>query len=296
MRPQVFDFQAYVAQHKDPEARARAMSFGEYAYRGDIKALRTLHAFMPVRMMLSAGLQLWAGWGRQAVLTQSTKASEKEGARVHRAALEAAQALHMPPVQVFLSHQLKDASAHALGDREEVFVAVHTELPKLLDDRSLLFELGRQFGHIQNAHVVYRTVYYYADELANVVLRWVAKPAVMAIQHWRKRATLTADRAGLLACRELDVAIRRMAQQAISTRRLEEDLKLEDVLEALRKDPGAPPFGEKVGAGRLPLHLRVAALRAFSQSQFYLEHIASYAEKGKSLSAVDDELDAMLRG
>ena len=220
MKSENFDFQAYVAAHKDPDERTRSLSFGDYAYRGDIKHLRTLHTLAPVRVLVSGTLQLWGGWGRSAILKGALKATPRDAQRVYDLAHRAGQRLHMLPTQVYVTGALKNVRAQALGDRDEGFVALHTEAVRSLDDDALLFHIGRQLGHIQNDHVLFQTAAFYGDEIAGVVVRWAIRPGLFALNQWRQRAALTADRAGLLACQSLSVATRQIVEHAVAGRRL----------------------------------------------------------------------------
>src|SRR5690606_21217927 len=99
---------------------------------------------------------------------------------------------------------------------QETFVALHTEAVKNYDDKTLTFLIGRELGHAQNGHVIYLTAAFYADEVAGVIVKTAIKPSIVALNRWRQLATITADRAGLLCCRSLDVAIRQIVRESIA--------------------------------------------------------------------------------
>lgn len=291
-----FDFQAYIGEHKDPQARGRSFSVGDYAFRADIKWLRTLHALTPVRALLAATSRLWSGWGRKRVLEDATRASEKDATRVYALSRQAARALHMAPMQVYVTPHLKDVPAQALGDDAEVFVALHTEAVRSYDDTALLFLLGRQLGHVQNGHVRYLTAYFYADEIAGSVVRWTLKPALAALSKWYRLATLTADRAGLLACKDLEAARRQIVHQSLARQRMHEDIDVDAVLAELERSDKGQGMLERLLQRNPGVGLRLRALEHFAQSRFYRDHIGEAEPGGTTLTEVDDAVDVLITG
>ncbi|PJB44775.1 MAG: hypothetical protein CO108_08300 [Deltaproteobacteria bacterium CG_4_9_14_3_um_filter_63_12] len=290
-----FDFQGYISNRKNPEERAKSLTFGDYAFRGDIKWLRTLTTLVPVRLMVGATMQLWSGWGRKEVLADAVRASEKDASRLLEVSNEAARALHMAPIPVYLTHHLKEVPAQALGDDEETFIAVHTGAVREMSDPQLTFVIGRQLGHAQNGHVIYQTAAFYVDEIANVVVRWAVAPGQVALNQWRRRAAITADRAGLLACRSLEVAGRQIIDEAIALERLEKDVDVDAFVKALEADGGKAGFFDKLTLKAPAVSIRLAALRAFSETQYYFDHIGKRSTEGRSMAEVDDEVEAVLR-
>ncbi len=76
-----------------------------------------------------------------------------------------------------------------------------------LSTEELRFVIGHECGHIQNNHVVYLTALYYLMYSANLFVRWIVTPAVLALQSWTRRAEVTCDRAGLICSGDVDVAL-----------------------------------------------------------------------------------------
>lgn len=83
----------------------------------------------------------------------------------------------------------------------------------LLNEDELLFMLGREVGHIKSGHVFYQMM---ADSLQAIsqflseatlgISNLISMPLRAALLHWYRMAEFTADRAGLLACQDIDVA------------------------------------------------------------------------------------------
>lgn len=291
-----FDFQRYIEEHREPGERrtGRARNVSDYAFRGDVKQLHTLDGLAPVRLVMSGSLRLWRGWGRARLLKDALRVGGGEAPRVSELARQCVSALHMPAQVVYVAPALRDVAARAVGTDGDLCVVVQPEAVKALSDAALLFVLGRELGHVQNGHVSYATAAFYAEDLANQVVRWAFTPAVTAIRGWLRRSQLTADRAGLLCCRDLGVAREQMLRAALGERRMEEDIDVDRYLEELEaKKPGM--LGS-LSENFPDLRVRLAALQAFSECQFYLDHIGDRNQTGRSLSQVDDDVDEMLRG
>lgn len=293
MAVETFDFQRYINEHRDPNKSHRSLPVGEYAYRGDVRLLRTLHTLAPVRLMVTATLRLWKTWGKRKLLKGSSRVGEQDAPRIRDLAMSAARALHLTPQVLYLTPQLRGEVARALGMNGEFFVAVQPESARTLDDAALLFVLGRELGHIQNGHVIYHTAAYYGDELAGMVVKWATTPAVLSLNRWRQHSELTADRAGLLACKNLEAARQQIARQSLAERQLESDIDIDAVINGdieLDNPSYIKSFGE-----RLPeLRLRLAALEAFSKSRYYHDHLGDHPEEALTLSEVDAAVEEMI--
>jgi len=291
---ETFDFQAYIAEHKDPEARQRSVAVGDYAFRLDVKWLRTLQALAPMRVLLGATARLWRGWGRKEVLEDAVRATEREATRVYNLARDAARDLHMAPVAIYVTPHLKDVPAVALGDEEETFVAVHTEAVRALDDASLSFLLGQQLARVHNGHVRYVTAQFYADEIAGMVVRWAIKPSLISLNKWSQHATITVDRGGLLACRSLDAATRQIVRQSLADKRMHEDVDLDDVMAELDETDDRGSLLERLFSRSPAVSRRVAALELFAETRYWRDHTGDAEPGGLSLSEVDDRVAVMI--
>jgi Zn-dependent protease with chaperone function len=297
MSVETFDFQKYISEHRDPGAKRRSLPVGEYAFRGDVQALRALHGLAPARLLVGATLRFWQSFGgRKAVMEGAARASEQEAPRVYEQAMQAARALKMSPQVVLLTPNLKgNQVARALGMEDEALVAVQPMMVPAMDDAALRFFIGRELGHLQNGHAAYLTAAFYADEVAADAIRWALKPALLGLNRWRQRSELTADRAGLLCVRDLPTARLLIARHALADQRVESDVDAQAALDALSQP--AEEGRWRQWAERLPsLRLRVQALEAFARSQLWLDLTGQRDGEGLTLSEVDDEVEGMLRG
>ncbi|PIE34804.1 hypothetical protein CSA56_06620 [candidate division KSB3 bacterium] len=120
---------------------------------------------------------------------------------------------------------------------ETPFVVVSTGLLELMTDDEVLYVLGHELGHWQAHHVLYkmasRIVTGAASALADVTLglgRLLTAPLQLALLKWDRCSELTADRAGLLASRRVDAAIRSLMKLAGGSRSIYEQMDYQEFI------------------------------------------------------------------
>lgn len=95
----------------------------------------------------------------------------------------------------------------------------------LLEADELRFVLGHEVGHIKSRHVLYKQVAQFLPMMAQAVGKMtfgvgsiltglVTSPLHLSLARWDHMSEFTADRAGLLACQDVDAATRLMMKVA----------------------------------------------------------------------------------
>src|SRR6185295_11143947 len=119
-----------------------------------------------------------------------------------------------------------------------------------LSESALLDVLGRECGRIQNGHVPFRTALHYLQHARNTLVRWAVRPATLTLQAWRRRADVTADRAGLLCARDLDVSLQTLTKVSTSSDGQIDSRELERRKRALSRFAGSAYYRTVVGGSR----------------------------------------------
>jgi Zn-dependent protease with chaperone function len=132
-----------------------------------------------------------------------------------------------------------------------------------LTPSELLDVLGRECGRLQNGHVPFGTALHYLQHAKTTLVRWAVRPATLTLQAWSRRADITADRAGLLCARDLDVSLSALAKAAATQ--------------------------EPRDVAR-----RQLALRRFAGSAYYTTVVGSDNEEGESTEECDAAVAAIL--
>jgi Zn-dependent protease with chaperone function len=200
-----------------PPARARVVLTGissraweHPADRGALTALRELKGFDDVLKAI-AGMWNERAWRLQ-FLGGAIKVDHRQYPRVHRLYAEAAASLDVADLPELYVQNDRNLNAMAVG-MATPFIVVNSGMLELADDDELRCLLGHELGHVLSGHAVYRTMIII---MTNLMLRlaWFAIGAIVlygilaALLEWWRKAELSADRAGLLACQDPAASLR----------------------------------------------------------------------------------------
>lgn len=100
-------------------------------------------------------------------------------------------------------------NAYTTGYQNDAILVMYTGAIDLMPDSELQFIIGHEAGHIKSGHVLYHVMAAYISQiLAQMgILGNLGTPLVLALNYWNRMSEFTADRAGLLACQDLDAAL-----------------------------------------------------------------------------------------
>jgi len=95
-----------------------------------------------------------------------------------------------------------------------------------LKEQEVMFILGHELGHIKSEHTLYYQMASYFSMIGNVLGSFtlgigeiISKPIELALLYWSRMSEFTADRAGLLACQDIDSTMSVMMKLAGLPRR-----------------------------------------------------------------------------
>ena len=112
----------------------------------------------------------------------------------------------MPQIYTQWSYNV---NAYTTGYKNDTILVLFTGAADLMSDAELTFITGHEAGHIKSGHVLYHVM---GQVFANIVSQSILAgsllgPIQIALQYWNRMSEFTADRAGLLACQNLDAAL-----------------------------------------------------------------------------------------
>lgn len=112
----------------------------------------------------------------------------------------------MPQIYTQWSYNV---NAYTTGYKNDTILVLFTGAVDLMSDAELTFISGHEAGHIKSGHVLYHVM---GQVFANIVSQSVLAgsllgPIQIALQYWNRMSEFTADRAGLLACQDIDAAL-----------------------------------------------------------------------------------------
>lgn len=101
-------------------------------------------------------------------------------------------------------------NAYTTGYKNDAFIVLSTGAVDKLEDNELRFVIGHEAGHVKSGHVLYHLMTAFLGQILAAIpgVNNVGALGIgSALTYWNRMSEFTADRAGLLACQDLDAAL-----------------------------------------------------------------------------------------
>ncbi len=125
---------------------------------------------------------------------------------------------------------------------EKPIIVLNAGLVDSMTTDELLFIVGHELGHIKSGHVLYYQIATLLPVIAEVIGTatlgigsLVSMGMQIALLRWQRMSELTADRAGILTCQDVNAAIRAMIKLAGLPSKFTADVNTEDFLAQARE-------------------------------------------------------------
>jgi Zn-dependent protease with chaperone function len=143
-------------------------------------------------------------------LASAVRVTDNQFPKINRIFKEACATLDAPYTPELFVSQNPFLNASATGV-DKPFIVLHSSMVDSLSEDEILCVLGHELGHIMSGHVLYKTLlqlllkfsmYAFAMPIGGASIMAI----IMALREWDRKSELSADRAGLLAVQDTDVA------------------------------------------------------------------------------------------
>ncbi len=100
-------------------------------------------------------------------------------------------------------------NAYTTGYKEDTLLVLYSGAVDLLTPEELTYIIGHEMGHIKSKHVIYHTLARFFNQIiGNIPLASsLLTPIQIGLMYWSRMSEFSADRAGLLACQDENVAL-----------------------------------------------------------------------------------------
>ena len=100
-------------------------------------------------------------------------------------------------------------NAYTTGYKENTILMIYTGTVDLLPESETRYIVGHELGHIKSGHVLYHVMATYIVQILRdmKIVGKLGLPLQLSLCKWSRMSEFTADRAGLLACQDLDAAL-----------------------------------------------------------------------------------------
>lgn len=198
------------------------LSSQAYEHPFDRKALASLKKMPGVSLLLKKineyGIDRLL---RLQSLGSEIKITSSNFPQLHEALVETCQVLDVVPLPELYLFRGKGHIATYVVGVEKPIVGINLDGFEWLRAEELLYVLGHEVAHIKSQHMVYHQMAFVMPTLKNLLSSTtlgfgglVASGMELALSNWLMMAKFTADRAGMLACQDIDVATRSLMKLA----------------------------------------------------------------------------------
>lgn len=196
--------------------------------------------------------------------------------QLYEIVVECAKELGIPIPYVIISDSVHGLNACTAGTNQFSFIAISTMLPVVFSLEEMKFVIGHECGHLALGHVVYHSAISMmgaAGGLLPLVGPVIAKTISYPLNAWGRRSEISADRAGLICCGDINVAKRALL-------RLEGGLLNIDSVDIDEYVKESERMLDNTSIGRFAefnmqhpiIPKRIKALDLFSRSEVYEKH------------------------
>lgn len=247
----------------------RSLEFAHPVDAGIIKVLdnriinEAFNKYVNICVDLDAGLSL----------ATSIKIDETNYPELNSIIEECSMKLSIPKPYVVISRSVSGINARTAGTDDFSYIAVSSLLTLLMESDEQKFVLGHECGHIALGHVVYHTALSTAGSLSGlvpVIGSFVANAVNYPLNAWSRRSEISADRAGLICCGNIDTA--KKALLHLEAGFLDVDnLDIDDYLENYRSFSQNSKLGKlrEILMSHPVIPKRIEALDLFAHSEKY---------------------------
>lgn len=142
------------------------------------------------------------------VIATGVPVNERSFPDIYRIVKQCTETLRIPMPYVIVSSSV-GFNAFTTGSDKKPYIVLGSMLVKAMKEEYLHFVIGHECGHIAMGHVLYQSVANAMAYMASnvpVIGQLVNSTAGLALNAWSRRSEISADRAGLLCCGDLETA------------------------------------------------------------------------------------------
>lgn len=129
---------------------------------------------------------------------------------------EAAETLDIDRLPKIYTQWSYNINAMTTGYKNDTILTIYSGAVDLMTDPELTYIIGHELGHIKSGHVLYHVMAQFITQLisSTVLTGKFLIPIQLGLAYWNRMSEFTADRAGLLACQDLDSALSAIMKMA----------------------------------------------------------------------------------
>lgn len=229
-------------------------------------------------------------------LATGIKITASNNPEIYRVIEECSRFLNIPIPYVVVSRSVSGVNAVTSGTDKFSYIQISSLLSMLMTVEEQRFVIGHECGHLALGHVVYHTAVRLIGGLGGLlplVGDVIASTLKYPLNAWIRRSEISADRAGLICCRNLDVAQKALLKLEAGFMNVD-DTDISEYLENSRRFRSGNMIGKykELFLSHPLIPKRIEALELFARSEKYYRAIGELPPAGMELIG-DEELEAI---
>lgn len=145
----------------------------------------------------------------QKLIMQADQVSRKNAPRFSHLIQECALRLQVEPINIFIL-PARELNAYTFGLSSPKAIVLYQPLFRVMDESELQFIIGHEMGHVRLGHTWLNSI---VGGMAGIPASASATLLlVLALRWWNRACEYSADRAGLLACGDINSAIKALVK------------------------------------------------------------------------------------
>lgn len=254
------------------EARRSALEFAHPVDQSIIRTLDNPAINAVFNKIVQTGID--ANYGL--ALATGIHVSQKAYKPFYDIVVECARQLEIPVPYVIISDSVHGINACTAGTNQFAFIAISTMLPVVFSSEEMKFVIGHECGHLALGHVVYHSAISMmgaAGGLLPLVGPVIAKTISYPLNAWGRRSEISADRAGLICCGNIDVAKRALLRLEGGLLNID-SIDIDEYVKESERMLGNTSIGKyaEFNMQHPIIPKRIKALDLFSRSEVYMKH------------------------
>lgn len=181
-----------------------------YEHPLDRKTLKSLESFSILEGLIKS-LSDWGGVKYQYAVRKASNfhVSEETCPELDQLIKEAASILCVRDIPRVYLEWGYEVNGYTTGYKDTTMMVLNSGVIDLMSDMEQTFVIGHELGHIKSKHVLYwQLATFLSNGLQNIpIIGSVPQLFMLALTKWSRMSEFTADRAGLLACQDVNAAL-----------------------------------------------------------------------------------------
>lgn len=258
-------------------------------YPKEEKILRGLLSIYPLKKVANLFVKISSYLFEGFLLGEAVKVSPRNYPHIYRISKDAVSTLQLknPPAVFVVQDPL--FIAYTVGVKEKYQIILSSGIVENFTRKEIAFVIGHEIGHIVFDHILFHSIMTFYTLFASSipVINYILFPSFLPLLAWSRNSEISADRVGLLICRDLKASLNAMmklsgGKEILKHVSTEEYMKQ---LELLKSSPGrfleffsTHPFLPKRGKA-LSIFYASPLYRSFFKSQKITPSLKEGVEK-----------------